>query len=423
MKIGKKLIVILLALVLGIVSFVPATFSWYDHDGSLSGDRLSYTRETLPVSAGEVSIDTKKFKMDRDKLYYDDKGNKEYDNQEDDNQLNSDSVAAGKTQYYGTVITNTGTADAYVNLYLNGITNSTKNYIGTLQPSLTEKGFSSTVHLKNKNKVRVYFQWDKAANAWNAAGARTYVVSTSANGTVAVTQFDTTNNKLENKAALSNVTTYYADLIDGAVSFYFATDAGTTSNINMTTGEVTQAWYRTKTITNVQAETGYYLTGSTDDTTWNAQYTSFSVPGGVSVMTYFDTVQINAGQHAYITLNKGTNFTGESVSYSVTSGSNVTVNGNTGFITAASDLGVDENAVATITTTITGSLGDVTTVESNVVNPQKLNSAAIALNVRVPGRTADENGDMVDGTTEVVWYIKNKISNQACEFESIYYTK
>ena len=419
MKICKKLIVILLALILAVVCFAPATFSWYDHNGSLSGDRLSYTRETLPVSAGEVSIDTKKFRMDGDKLYYDDKGNKEYAA----NQSNPKSVAAGATQYYGTVITNTGTADAYVNLYLNSVTNSTNNYIGTLQPSLTEKGFSSTVHLKNKNKVRVYFQWDKATNAWNATGARTYVVSTSANGTVAITQFDTTNHKLENKAALNNVTTYYADLIDGAVSFYFATDAGTTSNINMTTGEVTQAWYRTKTITNVQAETGYYLTGSTDDTTWNAQYTSFSVPGGVSVMTYFDTVQINADQHAYITLNKGTNFTGESVSYSVTSGSYVTVNGNTGFITAASDLDVDDNVVATITTTITGSLGDVTTVESKVINPQKLNSAAIALNVRVPGRSVDDNGDIVDGATEVVWYIKNKNSDKVCNFESIYYTK
>lgn len=419
MKIGKKLIVILLALVLGIVSFVPATFSWYDHDGSLSGNQLSYTRETLPVSAGEVSIDTKKFKMDGDKLHYDDKGNKKYD----DNQLNPNSVAAGKTQYYGTVITNTGTADAYVNLYLNGITNSTKNYIGTLQPSLTEKGFSSTVHLKNKNKVRVYFRWDKATNAWNATGARTYVVSKSANGTVAVTQFDTTNHKLENKAALSNVTTYYADLIDGAVSFYFATDAGTTSNINMTTGEVTQAWYRTKTITNVQAETCYYLTGSTDDTTWNAQYTSFAVAGGVSVMTYFDTVQINAGQHAYITLNKGTNFTGESVSYEVTTNdSGITVNSNTGFITAAPTLTVNKNVIATITTTITGSLGDTTTVESKVINPLELNSAAIALNVRVPGRSVDENGDVVDGTTEVVWYIKNKNTN-VCKFDSIYYTK
>lgn len=440
MKISKILIKILVVLVLAAVLLIPSTFSWYNHNGSLSGDKMGYTRSDLPVSAGNVSVVTKKYRTENNKLWYDTKGNKEYT----DTVSGTTSVPASTVQYYGTTFTNTGSAPAYVNLYLKDFTNSPTVKVGTLQPSLTDKGISSSVHLTNRNKIRVYFQWDKA-NIWKDSGSRTYVISETADGAKTVTQFDTTTNKLENKPELSNVTTYYADLADNAVSFYFATDAGVTGNVNMTTGEVSQAWYRTRTITNIQAERGYYLTGTADDTTWNAKYNTFDIPGGVSVKTYFDTATINKNQHAYVTLNKGTNYTGASASYSLTKvkdnenneleisnntctrqidGNTVNVigiNTNTGFIT--SSVGLDTGYTATITTTITGSLGDSTTVTTAVSNPGTIAGVPVALNVEVPGTSTNDDGETVNGTAEIVWYIDNSATSSQVQFNAIYYTK
>lgn len=437
MKISKKLIIVILVLTMLIVALVPATFSWYNHSGGHSGNQMLYERNKLPVSAGDVSIVTKRYNNeyehnnnnsgDANKLYYDTKGNKEYSGDPLDNA--GDTIGEGTTHFYGTTIKNTDSSPAYVNLYISEFTNDTNSFIGTLQPSLTHKGLSSSVHLANKSKIRVYFQWNKANKSWNENGAKTYVVSELSDGTKTVTEFDTENDKLVNKTELSNVTTYYADLADNAVSFYFATDAGNPDNINNETGVVKKAWYRTKTITNVQPEMGYYLTNSTDDTTWNAQYASFNVSGGVSVKTCFDTLSINKNQHAYLTLSRGTNFTGNTVSYSLTKVKNnedeelpivnnavsgvINLNANTGFVTTGDNF--DTGFTAEITTTITGNLGDTITVKTDVVNQDKISAAPVALNVMVPGGSEDN-----PGTAEIVWYIK---SLTGCTFSKIYSTK
>lgn len=429
MKTSKKLVVAILVLVLATASFIPATFSWYDHAGTHSGNKMSYTRSKLPVSAGAVSAVTKKYRTDNNKLYYDEKGNKEY---VDEEAVSRGSVDAGATQFYGTTFTNTGTAPAYVNLYLKNFTHNSGNYIGTLQPSLTHKKISSSVHLANKNMIRVYFQWDMANN-WNTQGAKTYVVYTTKSGakdSVEITKQITKGT--EGSALLAKQTeilgskidkTYYVDLADDTTEFYFATD-GKSSGFDPSTLTSTQPWYRTRTITNVQPEMGYYLTGVADDTTWNAQYASFAVPGGVSVMTYFDTAVMSTDQHAYVTLNNGTNYTGASAAYQRTGGStNLTVSANTGYITTTSSFGTNSNA--TITTTIKGSLGDETTVETLVSNPPSIGAATVSLNIEIPGaktETVDGQSVTTNGTAEVVWYITNS-STEICEFDSIYYTK
>lgn len=121
MKKDKKLVIICLVLVMAIASFIPSTFSWYDHNGELTGDKMSYTRNNLSVSAGMVKkMETKKFRMDGNKIFYDEKGNKEYDG----DTITSGTVASGATQYYGTIITNNGSAPVYVNLYLQNFTHT-----------------------------------------------------------------------------------------------------------------------------------------------------------------------------------------------------------------------------------------------------------------------------------------------------------
>ena len=434
MKKSRILFKLLVVLIIAAALLIPSTFSWYNHNESQTGDSMSYSRQKLPVSAGTVSMVTKKYTMDGNKLWYDTKGNKKYDGDAIDSSTST--VAASSVQYYGTTFTNTSTAPAYVNLYLKNFTNSPTVKIGTLQPSLTDKGLSSSVHLTNKNMIRVYFQ-PKTANNWKEADAKYYVVyktkSSSTNayrifskseGYNALTDSNSKtyySGKIKNADDTGNIlggeTTYYIDLPENTTEYYFVTD-GKNSGFNTTDCSVTMNWYRTNTITNVQAETGYYLTGVADDTTWNAQYATFNIPGGVSVKTYFDTVTINKNQHAYVTLNQGTNYTGASANYAVTAGSNITVNGNTGYVTTTNYSGS-----ATITTTIKGSLGDQTTVTTAVSNPAKLAGVPVALNVEVPGKTTNEDNEEVNGTAEIVWYVDNSATSGGVQFDGIYYTK
>ena len=415
MKKSRILFKVLVVLIIAAALLIPSTFSWYNHNGSQTGDSMSYSRQKLPVSAGTVSMVTKKYKMDGNKLWYDTKGNKEYVGNAIDNTTST--VNASTVQYYGTTFTNTSTAPAYVNLYLKNFTNSPTVKIGTLQPSLTDKGLSSSVHLKNQNMVRVYCQFANANN-WNDSSAKRYLVykdKTGASHNIQITSaIDNTN---DTGNILQGTATYYVDLPVNATEFYFATD-GNNSGFNTSDNTVTQPWYRTKTITNIHSETGYYLTGVADDTTWNAQYATFNIPGGISVKTYFDTLTINKNQHAYVTLNQGTNYTGASATYAVTAGSNITVNGNTGYITTTNYSGS-----ATITTTIKGSLGDQTTVTTAVSNPATLAGVPVALNVEVPGKTTNEDNQEVNGTAEIVWYVDNSATSGGVQFAGIYYTK
>lgn len=434
MKLNKKLAVAILALVVGITSFIPSTFSWYDHDDTLSGVKMGYSRVKLPVSSGEASnlhMTTKKYRMDGKKVFYDDKGNKEY--AKDDgtgNELppiNTDSVDPNTTQYYGTTFTNYNSAPAYVNLYLKDFSNNPNNYIGTTAPSLTHKGLSSTVHLKNRNQVRVYCQFF-AANDWKENGAKRYLVyKVKGDDTFHYSEItQQTPTKITVREGNEDVAkdTYYADLPDHTTEFFFATD-GKKSGFVGSEGaftSVTNPWYRSNTITNIQPGVCYRLTGASDDTTWFAAHTTVDVPNGISIMTSFDTLTISGGQSAYVTLTGGTNFTGVSASYACT-GDNLSVNANTGYVTASAGF-----SSGTITTTVTGGLGDITTFETQVSNPETLKSVTVAMNVEVPGATPDPDDDrkIIPGKTEIVWYIANEqtgASSGEAAFTAIYYTK
>mgnify|MGYP006916053484 CR=1 FL=1 len=433
MKTTKKLVVLCMVLLMGIVAVMPSTFSWYDHSGSQTGDSMKYKREELPVSAGTISVETKKYKMKSDKkteegktpaaldykeVYYDNKGNKEYG----DAITNGSSVSASRSQYYGTTITNSGDAPAYVNLYLQNFTNNSSFYVGTLEPSLRDKNAASSVHIKNKNMIRVYFQW-KNANDWKTSGANHYVVYKTktnsnwqykaiTNHLTAATAGTATRTRQNNILGSDNIAdTYYVNLDDDTTQFYFATD-GNSSGFNTSDCSTTMNWYRTNIITDVQAERGYYLTGVADDTYFTAACQSFSIPGGISVMKYFDTANLNNGQKSYVSLTNGTHYTGQTASYAVTSGTGSLSVSGAGLMTRT---GASQSVV---TTTITGSLGDTTTVTTTVTTPSTIAAMPLSMNIEVP-----EKKDGVDGKAEVVWYIRNEDSSTTCTFANIYYTK
>ena len=434
MKTSKILLKILVVLIIAIAMLIPSTFSWYNHNGVLSGREMSYVREDLPASSGTVSVSTKCYKMNPDnlnKVFYDQKGNKEYiGNAITTDTLNATGENARKVQYYGTTFTNSSKQDVYANLYLENFTNDSNVYIGTLQPNLTFKGLSSSVHLTNKNKIRVYFQW-LSTPKWSSANATNYVVYTTKSGNKgwyiiedhieeANAQQNPTLNAKQVEILQTNITnTYYVDLPEDTVEFYFATNGAVTGGFDTSTYETTESFFRTKSITNIQPETGYYLTGSVDDTTWNAEYKTFPVPGGVSIKTCFDTITINKNQHAYITLSEGKNYTGSEVVYNC-SDENITVNANTGLVSTTGSFTTGSSA--TITTTITGSLGDEMSFTTDVSNPSTLSAVPVSLNVKVPAGTFEGNTCKQPGTAEIVWYIENR-GNSNISFTKIYHTK
>lgn len=430
MKTTKKLLVLCLVLIMGIVAFMPSTFSWYNHSGTLTGRAMNYIRTNLPVSAGVVeSYDTRKYRMKSDnEVYYDDKGNKEYDGTVNSNADRT--VSAGHSQYYGTTLINKSLKPVFVNLYLKNLTNSKNVFVGTTSPSLTDKAFSSSAHLANKNQIRVYVQFQNANN-WNTSGAKRYVVCTNKLGRKSCTEITEKINNDNNSVFGTNYTnTYYVDLAENTTEFYFATD-GNKSGFDTTNYTTTMAWYRTKTITAVQAETGYVLKNQADDTTWNVMYDTFDVPGGISTMKYYDEVHLNSGQKTYINLKEGVNYTGSSVSYSLDDDSEdlsntyCTINNNTGMINATSTA-LPSNSNFTIYTTITSPYGDSIQVETTVKNPAEVAATPIAMNIKVPAQKTeyDANGVPVvtDGKVLVEWYIRNT-GGSDCSFDSIYYTK
>lgn len=427
----KKLVVLCLVLLMGIAAIMPSTFSWYDHNGSFTGSKMSYERNNLPVSAGAISVSTKKYKMVSDKkieenktpeekdykeVYYDIKGNKEYNGGAISG---TQTIAKSTSQYYGTTITNTAASPAYVNLYLQNFKNNNSFFVGTMEPSLRDKGVSPSVHLKNMNSIRLYFQWSNA-NDWKNGSAAHYVVyKTKTSSNLGYRSFsDSTyagviDNSKDTHNYLSGKTTYYIDLPDDTTSFYFATN-GNNNGFNTSDCSTTMNWYRTNTITDVQAERCYYLTGVADDTTFCAQYSTIEIPGGISIMKYFDTAEMNQGQKAYVSLTKGVHYTGANVSYSGSGA--LTVNSGLGMITRTG------TSDSTVTTTITGSLGDTKTVTTTVTTPTEVAAMPLAMNIKVPAAKT-EDGVTTNGEAHVVWYIRNGSASTPCTFSSIYYTK
>ena len=149
---------------------------------------------------------------------------------------------------------------------------------------------------------------------------------------------------------------------------------------------------------------------------------SFEIPGGISVMKFFDKAEINQNQKAYVSLTKGIHYTGSTASYSLRSGSGLTVNSGSGLVTRTG------TSPAYITTTITGSLGDTysytndNTFQTTVTTPGTVAAMPLAMNIKVPAAKT-ENGVTTNGEAHVVWYIRNKAPSTDCTFSSIYYTK
>lgn len=410
MKTTKKLLVLCLIAVMGVVAVMPSTFSWFDHSGTRTGNNMRYERDGLPISVGTVTMETKKLTMDPDnpnELYYDAKGLKVPTG----NPITSDTVnyKSGNnqyTQYYRTTFTNTSTtADAYVNFYLTNYTNVPNMYLGTIYPTITEKNQAGQASATTKayNKVRVYFQ-DKAVNGW--ASKDKYVAyttdgSTWQNDPVA----NNTGREEMEEAAIQDDgnTTWYYDVPSDTKSFYFYTEEQAAKSDD--------GWYRTTEVNNLSPKTGYYIDGSKSGYNHPTMHT-YTNDKYVSIAKYYDTITISAGQRIKLTLPEDY-YSGESLSF-VDHATNATVNQNTGYLVAAQNV---ESVSGTVTTKVKGVLGDEAEVTTTLSTPETLDSVPVFLNFRIPKGTASEST-----VRDVVWYIRNE-GNKNGQFTGTFFTK
>ena len=418
MKTTKKLLVLCLIAVMGVVAVMPSTFSWFDHSGKQSGDSMRYQRGTLPISTANVSMKTKKLQMDANdpnKLYYDSKGQKV----PTDEALTSDTVnpknQAGDnqyTQYYQTKFTNASTtADAYVNFYLTDYTNEPGLYLGTIYPTITEKNQAGQPSATTKayDKVRVYFQ-DRDVNGWSdtnkyvayTSDGTTWVNKETANSPTAMGE---TVNKQHDDTSNYDHKTWYADLPSNTQKFYFYS--------NNQISKPNDGWYRTPDINTLNPKTIYYLKGDkSEDGNNNCIYGTYQYNGLISIEKYYDTISISSGQRFKLTLPDNW-YSGNSQTSAFESGSNITVNSNTGYLLATGTVNS-----ATVTTTITGVLGDPLTLTSNVNTPGTLDSVPVILNFKIPKAASNSEPTVRD----VVWYIRNK-GTAAGSFTGTFFTK
>ena len=272
MNTTKKLLVLCLVALMGVVSVMPSTFSWFNHSDVRSGDKMNYTRKELPVSGSEITMKTEYLTMEKDDsgnelntLHYDEKGNKIVDKTKGkDGEITNDTtqsitIPAGHAQYFRTTFENTGTATSMVSIQLANLSNMQKVRLGTITPTVNEHAFSGRASLTRaaNSKLRVYLKVPVNIKSWSTADKISIVVNENTTNKIAMT-------KLTAKRYNANV--WYGDLPAGTTTYYFYNHAGDTDKTNH--------WHRTASINEYKHDT--FLTLENEKTQDGNDYTAIN---------------------------------------------------------------------------------------------------------------------------------------------------
>ena len=406
MNTTRKLIVLCLVALLGVVSVMPSTFSWYSHNGSNEGNSARYTRNGLRVSNGSVTMNTVQFDTYAADEGIHKKGDIKYDSHKNKvikSGEPSKTVTAGTTNYYQTTFTYTGTAAAYAGFYLNGITNSTKVLIGNNYPTITEKKTGAVTRTPVPySRTRIYF-CPNGANKWtnDSTNGYFYIVGVKSDGTKATEQISSTTTT----PVATGVTTYYADLPENSAEFYIA-KASSSNDAKSATG-----FDRTPTFTKAVPATVYKLTGNptNNDEGYAACDTEID-SRALGVTKYYSKVTMAQGQYAYIK-PPSSFYQASSVSFSASSSGT----GNYDVDSITGRCKITTAGTKKLVTTYTSGLGDTLELETDVDAPPTLDNLPVCQNIKL--FHDDNSSDVV----KIEWYITNKSSSNA-EFDSIYLT-
>ncbi len=405
MKKHKLTLVIVLGLVLCLLCGMTTTFSWFSREYPKSADKVGEDGDTLKwsgqykISNGQnISIKT---------VESNDDGTTFGENEVTDF---GGSLQAGKRRYFCTEISNAGNTDQNVSLFLKNLKASDSAsasglYVGVNKPLKTYKsysnivGSSSTYVKPSLEKCRFYFDTNDVLS-WKDSTTvirmRYGTGDTSApnwQDTVVMTQISGQSKRV-----------LFADIPVTAkvVQFYANNDS---TDANATPYMLLESYCPDLSVSNCYK---FILRAATDGqyNNHNCDTKSFDKPltDGANVINYYSIANIPLGSTFNAGLVAGTDYIGNSISYSSSSNSVFTVN-SSGVITPVS------TGTANLTTTITGgAYGDtysVTTTINITSASTDLIDAPIVTNLEVGAAKAD--GATV---SKVYWYIKNDSSSE-----------
>ena len=436
MKISKRLVTIGMGAVLLAVSVIAPTFSWYNHNGSQSGNEMKYSRSALPVSTktkNSSNIDYSTKKCDENGLVTDTNEVKRI-------YVTPNADTLGKTvQYYKTTFTNNGNTEVFVDFDASDLANSADYVIGTISPTINEKAFASRASRSKASgiKTRVYFRtnndfksfWGKYCDdgnnylttnmqndfniAYKTSGnasevrAKLHICPFGYDGT----QIVTVNNGVETVShSESNPanSVFWFDLPSDTEYYYFFNHWYYKSSSNV-------EWNRTIDITDSTPGKLYFLTGASVDAKWkeydvessddllaiNQSYTSVRMSNGTSVYADIGLKKVNEDDPEFVP-----EYLGTSIEYSVESAS------PSGVVSVNMDGLISPHGTgdAVITTTVKGKYGDSDYVTTAVSIPPYIEQVPIIHNVKVPvkGTTDESTGKEISNTVEIIWYAINR---------------
>lgn len=410
MKKSKFAIVIALGLVLCLLCGVTTTFSWFSRPRTESGDSLRWSGQYKISNGQNISIKT---------VESSDDGSTFGENPVTDF---GGSLEAGKRRYFCTEISNSGNAEQNVSLFIKGLkTSGTASasglYVGVNKPLKTYRsyndivGSNSTYTKTTLDKYRIYFNAN-GVQSWNDSDTTTkirYSLEDKDNPSWTTDVINMTYVKYD----VDGHKILYADIpITAKRIQIYVNDSP--SRANATPCIRVASYCPEISPTNCYVFTlrenleGDYHNCDTGDFKGQERLTA-----AANFANYYSSICIPLGRTFNAGLVAGTDYVGNSISYSSSSKSVFTVDAK-GVITPMAE------GTATLTTTIKGGkYGDTYSVTTEIsVTSASTDSidTPIVTNLEIKPKATD--GPTV---SKVYWYIKNDSSSTITyKLDSVY---
>lgn len=398
MKKSKFAIVIALGLVLCLLCGVTTTFSWFSRPREESGNSLRWSGQYKISNGQDISIKTVESSDDGTTF--------------DENPVTDfgGPLEAGKRRYFCTEISNSGNTEQNVSLFIknlktSGTASASGLYVGVNKPLKTYRsyndivGSNSTYTKTSLEKYRFYLDTNNVSS-WK--DSTTTIKIRYGTGDVETPKWQG-NPIVMTPISGQSTRVLYVDVPKTAkVVQFYANNKNT--GANATPYMLLTAYCPTLPVDNCYKFTlQTYTSGNYDSHNCNTYSFNNPLTDCANFINCYDSINIPLGRTFNAGLVAGTDYVGNSISYSSSKKSVFTVDAN-GVITPVAE------GNATLTTTITGGeYGDTYSVTTKIsVTSASSDSidTPIVTNLEIKPRAAD--GPTV---SKVYWYIKNDSSS------------
>lgn len=398
MKKSKFAIVIALGLVLCLLCGVTTTFSWFSRPREESGDSLGWSGQYKISNGKNISIKT---------VESSDDGSTFAENPVTDF---GGPLQAGERRYFCTEISNSGNTEQNVSLFIknlktSGTASASGLYVGVNKPLKTYRsyndivGSNSTYTKTSHGKYRFYFDTNNVLSWKDSA---TTIRIRYGTGDVETPKWQG-NPIVMTPISGQSTRVLYVDVPKTAkVVQFYANNKNT--GANATPYMLLTAYCPTLPVDNCYKFTlQTYTSGNYDNHNCNTYSFNNPLTDCANFINCYDSINIPLGRTFNAGLVAGTDYVGNSISYSSSKKSVFTVDAN-GVITPVAE------GNATLTTTITGgAYGDTYSVTTEIsVTSASTDSidTPIVTNLEIKPKATD--GPTV---SKVYWYIKNESSS------------